>query len=213
MQGIERMLELRREQLHAGAKPLGWKVGFGAPAGMKLLGTTGPLVGFLTDSTLVAPGAELPLDGWANPMLEPEIALYLDGQGGIVGLGLAIELADLDPPPDDAESIVARNIYHRAVVLGPERVQSVDGAVVRLFRNDEEVASTDDVQALTGEHGMLARLVADTVGEHVRAGDVLIAGSITPALAVRPGDRIRYELDPIGSLELSLSPSASSVSS
>jgi 2-keto-4-pentenoate hydratase len=213
VQGIERMLELRRDQLHAGAKPLGWKVGFGAPGGMKLLGTSAPLVGFLTESTLIAPGAEISIDGWANPMLEPEIALYLDAAGRVVDLGLAIELADLDPPPDDAESILGRNIYHRGVVLGSERAQSISGTTARLYRNDELVASSDDVEELTGEHGMLARLVADTVGDNLRAGDVLIAGSITAPLPVVAGDRIRYELDPIGSLELSLSPSASSVSS
>jgi 2-keto-4-pentenoate hydratase len=200
------MLELRRAQLDDGAAPIGWKVGFGAPAGMQLLGTTAPLVGFLTERTLVAPGSELSLAGWANPMLEPEIALYLDGDGRIVELGLAIELADLDPPPDDAESILGRNIYHRAVILGPERVPSVAGAVARLYRNGEEVASTADVQALTGEHGMLARLVADTVGDRLRAGDVLIAGSITPPLPIAAGDRIRFELEPVGSLELSLTP-------
>jgi 2-keto-4-pentenoate hydratase len=36
----------------------------------------------------------------------------------------------------------------------------------------------------------------------VRAGEVLITGSIVPALAVAPGDILRYRLDPLGELAL-----------
>ena len=200
------MLELRREQLAAGARPIGWKAGFGAPGGLALLGTTAPLVGFLTDRTVLESGVVVSLEGWANPMLEPEIALYLDGHGGITEIGPAIEIADLDPPPDDAESILGRNIYHRGVVLGSERAATAAGTAMRLLRNGEEVGATAEVEELTGPHAMLARLVSETVGELVQPGDVLIAGSITPPLPVRPGDRVRYELEPLGSLELTFAP-------
>jgi 2-keto-4-pentenoate hydratase len=39
-------------------------------------------------------------------------------------------------------------------------------------------------------------------GETVRAGEVLITGSIVPALAVAPGDQLRYRLEPLGELAL-----------
>ena len=39
-------------------------------------------------------------------------------------------------------------------------------------------------------------------GETVRAGDVLITGSIVPALSVAPGDRLAYRLEPLGELTL-----------
>ena len=35
-------------------------------------------------------------------------------------------------------------------------------------------------------------------GETVKAGDVLITGSIVPALAIAPGDRVSYRLEPLG---------------
>jgi 2-keto-4-pentenoate hydratase len=41
------------EGLGGGDKSLGWKVGFGAPAMLKQLGITGPLVGFLTQNARV----------------------------------------------------------------------------------------------------------------------------------------------------------------
>jgi 2-keto-4-pentenoate hydratase len=213
MRGIERMLGLRRERLFAGEQPLGWKTGFGSAAARETLGTSAPLVGFMTDASIVEPGAEVSLDGWANPVLEPELAVYVDGQGGVVNVGLAFELVDLDPPPDDAEQIMGRNIYHRSVVLGPERAPSYEGLRARVYKDGAEIAATDDVGALNGDPAAAARHVAETVGTQLRPGDVVIAGSIVPAIEVKPGDRIRYELDPIGSLEVSFSASASSVSS
>jgi 2-keto-4-pentenoate hydratase len=207
------MLALRRERLDAGAEPLGWKTGFGSAAAREQLGTSAPLVGFMTDASIVEPGAEVSLDGWANPVLEPELAVYVDGQGEIVAVGLAFELVDLDPPPVDAEQILAGNIFHRRVVLGPERAPSYAGLRARVYKNSAEIAATDDVAGLNGDPAAAARLVAETVGAELRPGDVVIAGSIVPPIEVKPGDRIRYELDPIGSLEVAFSSSASSVSS
>ena len=39
--GMQTQLELRRQRLEGGDKPLGWKVGFGAPAMLKRLDITG----------------------------------------------------------------------------------------------------------------------------------------------------------------------------
>ena len=47
--GMREQLELRRARLAEGDKPIGWKVGFNAPAARANLGTDLPLVGFLTE--------------------------------------------------------------------------------------------------------------------------------------------------------------------
>ncbi len=39
-------------------------------------------------------------------------------------------------------------------------------------------------------------------GETVRAGEVLITGSIVPALPVAPEQRLEYRLEPLGELAL-----------
>ena len=119
--GMQRQLQARAALLASGAKPLGWKVGFGAPAALEMLGIDGPLVGFLCDSGLIGPGETVSLAGWAKPLAEPEVAIYMgsDLGGGagaqaaaaaIAGLGPAIELADMDSPPEEAEAILAGNI-------------------------------------------------------------------------------------------------------
>ena len=64
--GMAAQLARRRERLDAGEQPLGWKVGFGAPAAMEKLKLAAPLVGFLTDQALVASDATFSLAGVAQ---------------------------------------------------------------------------------------------------------------------------------------------------
>ena len=87
----------------------GFKVGFGSPAAMEKLGIDRPLIAALTDATLLEDGATVDLTGWTNPKIELEVAVHA-GQGLLV----AIELADVDFPPEDPQAIVAGFIYHRA---------------------------------------------------------------------------------------------------
>ena len=210
----------RRERLAAGERALGWKVGFGAPAAMQKLAIKAPLVGFLTDRALVATGATVSLSGWSKPVAEPEIAVHMgrdlpagadrDAVGAaIAGLGPAIELADVDRPPDDVERILAGNIYQRGVVLGPCDAARAGGLVEGLrghiVRNGSAFAQTSDPQALTGELIEIVRHVADTLaafGETLRAGQLIITGSIVPPLWVEAGEEIAFRLDPLGSLSI-----------
>lgn len=218
--GMAAQLARRRERLNAGDTALGWKVGFGAPAAMERLAITAPLVGFLTGSALIPSGTPLSLAGWKKPVAEPEIAVHIgrDLPGGsdldaaraaIAGLGPAIELADVDRPPDDVERILAGNIYQRNVILGPRDVSRaggrLDGLLGRVSRNGTEIASTSDPQAMTGELIGIVRHVADTLaafGERLRAGQIIITGSIVPPLWVEPGDDIVFELLPIGAVSI-----------
>ena len=181
-----------------------------------------PLVGFLTEAGLVADGADVPVGAWTKPMLEAEIAVHLarDVPGGasweevrdaIGGLSAAIELADLDPPPEDVRAILAGNIFHRHVVLGPvDRDRSTgEGIGARVVVDGEEVAATDDPAALTGELVEVVRLTAQTLaesGERLRAGEVVITGSALPPQPVAPGQSIEVELGPLGALSLRLTP-------
>jgi 2-keto-4-pentenoate hydratase len=218
--GLDRQLAARHERIEAGANPIGWKVGFGSAAAMSGLGISTPLVGFLTDAGLVAEGSTYSVSGWTRPMFEPEVAVRMAADVGsglsgdevesaIATVGPAIELVDLDPPPTDVEEICFGNIYHRGVVLGTARPgASLAGATARVFIDGVEIAYTDDPQALPGEIVQLVAQVADVlgaVGERLRSGDVVITGSVVGPLAIRPQTSIRYELDPLGAIELSFS--------
>jgi len=207
-------LALRAERLRSGDRPLGWKVGFGSPAAFTRLGTRAPLVGFLTESARVEDGGTVSLDGWTRAAAEPEVAVHLcaDLAGGahadaardaIAGVGPAIELADVAFEPDDVEAILAANVFQRHVVLGahdPGRAGgSLAGLAGRVALDGEEIARTEDLEALTGGLVDLVAHVADTLaacGERLRAGDVVIAGSFVPPLDAEPGRALAVELVP-----------------
>jgi 2-keto-4-pentenoate hydratase len=197
------MLELRRKLLDEGAKPLGWKLGFGAPAALEKLGIDRPLVGFLTDRTLLPDGATAHVGDWAKPMLEAEVAVRVGADGRIDGYAVAIELADLDPPPEEAGAIVAGNIFHKHVLLGPFR-EPVDQLTATLTRDGDELGRTDTPDALTGEYAHLVEVVREVVGDELREGDVIITGSIFPPVEVHPGDTVTAEVAPLGSLTVSI---------
>jgi 2-oxo-3-hexenedioate decarboxylase len=213
---MERQLAARRELIAAGAHPIGWKVGFSSASAMARLGTSTPLIGFLTDASLVAAGSTFSVSGWSQPMVEPEVAVRMgdevrsgsnlgEVQRAIASVGPAIELVDLDPPPTDVEEICACNIYHRGVVLGAARPGAwLAGATARVLIDDDAAAHTEDPQEFPGEAVRLVAQVADilnALGERLGSGDVVITGSVVAPLAIRPGSTVRYELDPMGALK------------
>jgi len=215
--GMTEQLARRRARIAASEQPLGWKVGFGAPAMMEKFKITAPLVGFLMRGGLIASGGTASLKGWAKPVAEPEIAVHigLDLPGGgdraaaaaaIAALGPAIELADADLPFEDPEAILKGNIFQRHVILGERDVSraggNTAGLTARVFRRGTEVAQTSNPEAATGKIVDIVRHVADLLaafGETLSRGDVIIAGSVVPPLLVEADETgIAYVLEPIG---------------
>lgn len=222
--GMEKQLGQRRARIAAGEKPLGWKVGLGAPPAMERLKIKGPLVGYLMQKSLLANGSTASFAGWHKPVAEPEVAVYMgaDLPGGasrdaakaaIKGISPAIELADLNPPPDDVEVTLAGNIFHRHVILGDcdtsRAGAKLDGLVGNIFRRGALAAKQDNVEQLIGEMIGIVQHVAGTLaasGERLRAGDVIITGSIVPPPFIEPDENdFAYSLDPMGKLSVTFS--------
>lgn len=222
--GMAAQFALREQRLAAGEKSLGWKAGFGAPAALEKMRLDAALVGFIHDRNKLPSGATAAISDWSKPAAEPEIAIYLgrDVAGGadadaaraaITAIGPAIELADIDAPLDDVEAILSGDIFHRHVILGEVDTSRAGGDVsglnARVMRNGAEFAETSEVEALTGPLIAIVQRVADTVaamGETLRRGEVIIAGSITPPIFLDADDRLlSYALDPIGSVSVSFS--------
>ena len=220
--GMAAQLTRRNERLKAGEKALGWKVGFGSAAAMEKLRIEAPLVGYLTDTALVPSGKTVSVAGWVRPIAEPEIAVFLGkdlarganretARAAISGLAPAIELADLDREPDDVQDILSGNLYQRHVVLGPRDATRagcrLDGLQARVARNGSEIATTAEPQALTGDYVDIVRHVADLLaafGDRLRAGQVIITGSIVPPLEVQAGEEVTHALDPVGAVSVRL---------
>ncbi len=221
VRGMTAQLEMRQQRLGAGDRPLGWKVGFGAPALLERFKISGPLVGFLTQNARVDPGGTVSFAGWAKPVAEPEVAVHIgrDLAGGsdhsaaaaaIAGISPAIELVDLNEPPEDVERILSHNIYQRRVVFGgpsPARTGSAsDGLTCRIIRRSAESARTTDPQANTGPWIDIVRHVGDVLaafGERLRAGEIVITGSVVPPLMLEPDEQdMAFALDPVGTVSV-----------
>ena len=54
---------LKDPRIAAGERPLGWKVGLGAPASMQKVGITAPIVGYLMQRSLLLSGSTVSLAG------------------------------------------------------------------------------------------------------------------------------------------------------
>lgn len=219
--GMRAQLALRRKHLDVGARQIGWKVGFGAPAAMEKLKLTAPLVGFLLDKAILPDGATVSLKGWQKPVAETEIAAYIGHdipgnadretvRSAIAALGPAIELADIDTPMDDVQAVLSGDIFQRHVILGPRDTTRagalLDGLAAHIERSGKDVPAPADLEGPTGEIVGIVRHVADVaaaLGDGVRAGQFIICGALTGPMFIEPGETgFDYTLDPVGSVSV-----------
>jgi 2-keto-4-pentenoate hydratase len=201
--GTMAMLVRRREILAQGAEPIGWKVGFNISAAQEKLGIDGPLAGFLLSDGVREDGAEVSLDD-GPVVVESEVAVELGPDGrSIVALLPALEVAD---PPDldqDVETILAGNIFHRAVAFGP-RVETNEPGGGRVLVNGEveHVMAPGETSAHLEEMVEAVRKRLAAVDEDMLPGQRIITGVLAPPHVAHPGDRVRLELDGLGGVEL-----------
>ncbi len=177
--GMTAQLAKRRARIAAGEKPLGWKVGLGAPATMQKVGIDAPLVGFLMQRALLLSGSTASLKGYVRPVAEPEICVRMAsglGAGASPDAAMAavkeifpaIELADLDPlpAPDNLDVLLEGDIFQRHVILcGNTRPGgSVAGLTSRVIRRGKEAARTTDPEALDRQAARHRRACGEYAG-------------------------------------------------
>jgi 2-keto-4-pentenoate hydratase len=200
--GMRALLVRRDAELSAGATAVGWKIGFNTRVIQAHFGLDSPVVGYLTDTGVTSDGATVTLEGWKAPAVEVELAVRVADDGGVAGVGPALELVDLDMPMADIESVLAANICQRGVVFGDEvpGVHAADvsvavtkgGSLVAEGRPEE-----DPVETVAFVRRFLARH-----GATLEPGHRIIAGSMVAPIAVAPQDEGRVEFGPLGVLHV-----------
>ena len=120
----------------------------------------------------------------------------------------ALELVDLDRPLDDLHAILAGNVFHRGALLGDFDAAraggELDGLAVAVHRSGEEAGSVSAAESY-GDLLEIVRVVSRRlalVGESLRAGQFVIAGSLTPIVPVAAGDEVRADFGPLGMLAI-----------
>jgi 2-keto-4-pentenoate hydratase len=215
--GLAAQAEALRRRVEAGDDLLGWKVGLNAAPVQAALGLDGVVVGFLTTATALETGVPHSLAGASNPGIEPELAVRFGDDvpadpsseqvaAAIDAVAPALELVDLDRPLDDLHAILAGNVFHRGVLIGDFDAARVggdlDGLAVAVRRGGEEAGSVSAAESygdLAETLWMVSRRLA-LMGESLRAGQFVIAGSLTPIVPVAAGDEVRADFGPLGTL-------------
>jgi 2-keto-4-pentenoate hydratase len=198
--GMRALWARRNEELEAGATAVGWKVGLNAKGLQDHFGIQGPVVGYLTDKTVIDAGDDIAINGWLRPALEVEVAIRVGPDGGVATLAPALELVDLDRPFDRIEPILAQNIFHRGVVFGPDVAgAAVDDLAVSVSMDGAEVAAglLLEEPAVTVE---VVRSFLETHGEALLPGHRIIAGSLIAPLTVAAGEQLEISFGVLGSL-------------
>jgi len=223
VEGMRRQQELLRGHVRAGATQVGWKLGFGSPSGLDLLTLTAPLVGFLLDSGQRPNGSTIDVAGWRRPVVEAEIAVRLSSDlppgstpdrvmASVADLVPALELADADPPPTDVADILAGDIFQRLFILGDEHRAGWRSGPMDLRGTVHDGTSTTpvtDMQAITGdvlENLAHAADIGARFGRGLRAGDVILMGSVVPPAPLGPGESFTFEVDGWDPVSVATSP-------
>lgn len=212
--GYVRQARLLADRLAAGEHLRGWKAGFGSASAFASLGIDAPLVSFLLTSAAVPNASTVTLEEWVTPLCEPEIAVELatdvaSGADPVPAVGRtfpAFELADLVFPPSEPEAILAAGVYQRHYILGAGGRSgfSVEGLIGEVRVNGVTEGPVSDLTTAAGEQATVLRHVSsvahDRHGRGLRAGDIVLLGSIIPPIRVSPGDRVEYRLGDLGEL-------------
>jgi 2-keto-4-pentenoate hydratase len=215
-------LQIER-RVSAGARIRGHKVGLTSRAMQKMFGVDQPDYGHLLDTMFLTPGEPAAISRFLQPRAEPEIAFVLGRDLRGPGVTLADALRSVDFAVAALELIdsrvrdwqitlvdtIADNASSGAVVLGsrPVCLDQIDARLAgcNLYRNGALVATGaggavlgDPLSALVWLANTLGRL-----GVTLEAGEVVLPGSCTPAVAVSAGDTVRADFAGFGAVSAS----------
>jgi len=214
--GIQQRLNARR--VSAGETIIGKKIGVTSKAVMNMLGVYQPDFGMLTDGMVYNEGQAIPASTLIQPKAEGEIAFIL--KRDLVGPG--VSAADVIAATEGVmacfeivdsrirdwkikiQDTVADNASCGVFVLGDRVVSPLDvdlntcGMV--LEKNGEIVATGAGAAALGAPANAVAWL-ANTLGAlgiPLKAGEVILSGSLAIMVPVKAGDSLRVSIGGIG---------------
>lgn len=206
----------------SGAVVSGAKLGLTSVAKQRQMNVDEPLYGWLSDDMAIDTGEQLVCDRFIQPRCEPEIAFLLGGDlaGPDVTAAHVIAATDLVFPAVDVldsrfagysftlPDVVADNSSCAGYVLGGQGIDPA-GFDLRLTgcvfeKNGELIATAAGAAVLGHPAASVAWLVRKLASrdQGLEAGQVVLSGSMTEAIAVEPGDVITARLDRLGTVEI-----------
>jgi 2-oxopent-4-enoate hydratase len=213
-------LEVVRIKEDRGEKIVGKKIGLTSKQMQELLGVYEPDYGHIMDVMMCFEDDSIDTSSLIQPKVEAEIAFVLkrdlEGPGvtaadvlrATKGVMPAIEVIDsrIEDWRIKIQDTVADNASIGRVVLGA-KLTPVEGIDLRLiglvFRKNGEIIATSAGAAVLGNPAQSVAWLANKLAEYgvkLRAGEIILSGSLISAVNVRPEDSIVAEFDKVGSV-------------
>ena len=212
---------LRAALVDRGERLAGWKAAFTNRAAQEANQLAEPGCAFLLASGVLASGAEVPFARFSACAVEAEIAFVM--RGDLAGPGVtparaamavegavaALELVDFRySGKATGTDVIAEGVYAVAIVLGGALtpITGLDLALEGLvWEHNGAVAATNTAAEVMGNPLTSLAWVANHLGGRglgLRAGDVVMTGSVSKLLRPRAGDTIRASYTRLGSVSV-----------
>ena len=213
-------LQMLNRRIDAGAKVIGKKIGVTSKAVQSMLNVHQPDFGYLTDDMVFNQGEVMPIsERLIAPKAEGEIAFIL--KKDLMGPGISnadvlaatecvipcFEVVDsrIENWQIAIQDTIADNASCGLFALGdkavsPHKVDLVTCGMV--VEKNGKILSTGAGAAALGSPVNCVTWLANTLGEFgigLKAGEVILSGSLVPLEPVKAGDFMRVEIGGIGS--------------
>ncbi|HEX8496497.1 MAG TPA: fumarylacetoacetate hydrolase family protein [Actinomycetales bacterium] len=213
-------------RLREGARAIGRKVGLTNPAVQRQLGVDEPDFGVLLDDMLCPQGVAVDHGRLLQPRIEAEVAFVLGAdldqpgeltvdtvRAAVDHAVAALEIVDSRVAGWDIRLVdtVADNASAGLFVLGDERVPLADvepaDVTMTMTRDGEQVSAGSGRDCLGDPLAALAWLATTCRdnGVPLRAGEVVLSGSLGPVVAVGPGETFEATISGLGTVRATFS--------
>lgn len=213
---IQQQMIARR--LAAGERVVGKKIGVTSKVVMDMLDVRQPDFGWLLDGMVYNEGQSIPTDSLIQPRAEGEIAFLLkkdltgpgvtasDVLAATEGVMACFEIVDsrIQDWKIRIQDTVADNASCGVLVLGDRMVdpRKVDLATCGMvLEKNGEVVGTGSGAAALGHPCNAMAWLANTLGRlgiSLKAGDIVLSGSLAALIPVKAGDNLRVTIGGIG---------------
>lgn len=213
-------LEVINTKVNEGAKITGKKIGLTSKAMQELIGVDEPDYGHLLDDMMYKDGETISLEKFIHPKVEFEIAFVLrkDLRGPNVTVEDVVEATDYVVPSIEIidsriedwkiklEDTVADNGSSAGAVIGTKqtKLEGLDLASVgmKVYQNGKLIDEATGA-AVLGNPPLAVAWLANALHKYnvyLKAGEVILAGALTKAVPVKPGDTFTAEFELLGSV-------------
>ena len=215
--GLQRQLE--QALVGRGDRVVGYKVGFTTTALQERHGLTEPVLGFMLGSGVYGSGDAVPLSRFIAIGVEVEVAFLLKSDLAGPGVTIASALLAVEGAMPSFElidfrlsgtprgpDVVADGVYTNAIVLGRPLIPVTGIDLARegvVFEQDGQIVATQTTAEVLGNPLVSLAWAANTLGRMgrgLRAGEVVLTGSISKVLRPTAGQSVRASFTRLGSV-------------